>query len=108
MVGNKVLLNVCPLKGIMRFERRDKVSPTFIGLFEVLERVGEVAYRLALPPSIGSSSGITYFYAQEMDESLGYEEEPIVIVFRKVCKLRSKEISAVKVQWRGQSVKEAI
>ncbi|XP_070034894.1 uncharacterized protein [Nicotiana tomentosiformis] len=51
MVGEKVLLRVSPIKGVMRFGKKEKLSLRFIVPFEVLKRVGEVAYRLALPPS---------------------------------------------------------
>ncbi|XP_070057155.1 uncharacterized protein [Nicotiana tomentosiformis] len=52
MVGDMVLLRVSPVKGVMRFGRKGKLSPRAIGPLEVLERVGEVAYRLALPPNL--------------------------------------------------------
>ena len=47
--GEQVLLNVSPMKGVMRFSKRDKLSSRYIGPFEVLKRVGELAYELALP-----------------------------------------------------------
>ena len=53
-VGDHVFLKVMPKRGVVRFGKRGKLSPRFIGPFEILERVGTVAYRLALPPSMSS------------------------------------------------------
>ena len=50
-VGDHVFLKVIPKRGVVRFGKRGKLSPRFIGSFEILERIGTVAYRLALPPS---------------------------------------------------------
>ena len=51
-VGDHVFLKVMPKRGVIRFGKRGKLSPKFIGPFEILERIGTVAYRLALPPSM--------------------------------------------------------
>ncbi|XP_070046225.1 uncharacterized protein [Nicotiana tomentosiformis] len=55
MVGEKVLLWVLPIKGVMRFGKKGKLSPKYIGPFDILERMGEVAYMLALPPGLSSA-----------------------------------------------------
>ncbi|XP_070037217.1 uncharacterized protein [Nicotiana tomentosiformis] len=123
MVGEKVLLKVSSMKGIMRFGKKGTLSPRFIGPFEVLRRVEEVAYELALPPNISGVhpvfhmsmlqryhpdlSHVLDFSTIQLDESLGYEEEPVATVDRQDRQLRSKRIFAVKVQWRGQLVEEA-
>ena len=113
MEGEQVLLKVSPMKGVMRFGKRGKLSPRYIGPFEVLKRVGEVAYELALPP--GFSGVHTVFHVSMLkkyhgdenyiirwdsiliDENLSYEEEPNAILDREVRKLRSKEIAFIKV-----------
>ncbi|XP_074327574.1 uncharacterized protein LOC141665487 [Apium graveolens] len=51
--GDFVFLKISPWKDIMRFEKKGKLSPCYIGPFEILRRVGEVAYELTLPPSLG-------------------------------------------------------
>ena len=51
-VGDHVFLKVMSKRGVVRFDKHGKLSPRFIGPFEILERVGTVAYRLALPPSM--------------------------------------------------------
>ena len=52
MVGDWVSLKVSPTRGVVRFGKRGKLSPRFIGPFEIVQRIGECAYRLALPPSV--------------------------------------------------------
>ena len=51
-VGDHVSLKVIPKRGVDRFGKHEKLSPRFIGPFEILERIGTVAYRLALPPNM--------------------------------------------------------
>ena len=123
MVGERVLLRVSPMKGVMRFGKKGKLSPRFIGPFEILRHVGEVAYELALPPRLagvhpvfhvsilqryhGDPSHVLDFSSVQLDKDLSYVEEPVAILNRQGRKLRSKNIVAVKVQWRGLPVEEA-
>jgi hypothetical protein len=51
-VGDRVFLKVSPMRGVMRFGKKGKLSPRFVGLFEITERVGRLAYRIALPPDL--------------------------------------------------------
>ena len=51
-IGDKVFLRVSPWKGIMRFGNKGKLSPRYIRPYEIVERVGTLAYRLALPPEL--------------------------------------------------------
>ena len=62
-IEDKVFLRVAPMKGVMRFGKKGKLSPRFVGPFEVLERVGEVAYRIALPLAL---SGIHNVFHESM------------------------------------------
>ncbi|KAA0036552.1 ty3-gypsy retrotransposon protein [Cucumis melo var. makuwa] len=122
-VGDMVFLKVGPMKGVLRFEKKGKLSPRFVGPFEILERIGPVAYRLALPPSfsavhdvfhvsmlrryIADLTHVVDFEPLQISENLSYEEQPIEILAREVKKLRSREISLVKVLWRNHDVEEA-
>ncbi|XP_059301808.1 uncharacterized protein LOC132053714 [Lycium ferocissimum] len=83
MIGDHVLLKVSPMKSVMRFGKKGKLSSRFIGPFEILRCISEVDFELALPP-----------------------EETVAILDRQVRKLRSKEIALVKVQWKHRPVEE--
>ena len=51
-MGDKVFIKVSPWRKVLRFGKKGKLSPRFIGLYEVLERIGPMAYQLALPPEL--------------------------------------------------------
>ncbi|KAL0536597.1 hypothetical protein IC582_025549 [Cucumis melo] len=122
-IGDKVFLKVAPMKGVVRFERRGKLSPRFVGPFEILERIGPVAYRLALPPSLSTvhdvfhvsmlrkyvpdPSHVVDYEPLEIDENLSYVEQPVEVLAREVKTLRNKQIPLVKVLWRNHRVEEA-
>nr|XP_009794039.1 PREDICTED: uncharacterized protein LOC104240843 [Nicotiana sylvestris] len=105
-IGDKVFIQVSPMKGVMQFGKRGKLSPKFIGPYEILDRVGVVAYHLELPPElsfihpvfhvsmlrkcISYSSQVLEAPTIPLDEKLSYEEEPMAIVDRQVRKLQSK------------------
>ena len=121
--GDPVFLKVAPMKGILRFGRKGKLSPRFIGPFEILERVGSVAYKLALPPSLSSVHDVFHvsmlrkyipdpthvidYKPLEIEENLSYQEKPIKILAREVKALRNRSIGFVKVLWRNHQVEEA-
>ncbi|XP_069145563.1 uncharacterized protein [Solanum lycopersicum] len=98
MKGEQVLLKVSPMKGVMRFGKRGKLSPRYIGPFQVLKCVGEVAYELALPPVLSGVHPDSVF----LDENFSNEEEPVSIQDREIRKLRSREIASIKVQWKNR------
>ncbi|KAL0551955.1 hypothetical protein IC582_011048 [Cucumis melo] len=122
-VGDKVFLKVAPMKGVLRFERRGKLSPCFVGPFEILERIDPVAYRLALPPSLSAVHDVFHvsmlrkyvpdpthvvdYEPLKIDQNLSYTEQPIEVLAREMKMLRNREIPLVKVLWRNHRVEEA-
>ncbi|KAK1406142.1 hypothetical protein QVD17_41429 [Tagetes erecta] len=115
-VGDFVMLKVSPWKGVIRFRKRGKLSPRFIGPFKIIARVGKVAYRLELPEELnGIHNTFHVSYLRkcladetacvplndiEVDDKLNYVEKPVAILDRKVKQLRNKIINQVKVQWK--------
>ena len=122
-VGDKVFLKVSPWKKIFRFGKRGKLIPRFIGPFEVIERIGPVAYRLALPAEFDRIHNVFHVsmlrkYRSdpshvlepedvELNPDLSYEEEPVQILDREIRRLRNKSVPLVKVLWRNHKVEEA-
>jgi hypothetical protein len=122
-VGDQVFLKLSPWKGVVRFGKRGKLSPRYIGPYEITERVGPVAYRLRLPPElsrihdvfhvsmlrkyVADPSHILQEQPISLKKDLTYEEEPVQLLDRREQVLRNKTISLVKVLWRSQQVEEA-
>nr|GEV71523.1 putative reverse transcriptase domain-containing protein [Tanacetum cinerariifolium] len=116
-VGDQVLLKVSSWKGVIRFEKKGKLAPRYVGPFEIPEKVGLVAYRLRLPKELSSVHDI--FYVSNLkkcladanlhvpldeikvDKILRFVEEPVEIMDREVKSLKSK-ISIVKVRWNSK------
>ncbi|XP_073056887.1 uncharacterized protein [Primulina eburnea] len=122
-VGDHVFVKIAPLKGVMRFGKKGKLSPRFIGPFEILDRIGERAYRLTLPPDLDKvhnvfhvsmlrkyvSNPIHVLRHEPLDlmPNLSYHERPVQILDRKVKVLRNKKIGIVKVLWSNHIIEEA-
>ncbi|GJU06432.1 putative reverse transcriptase domain-containing protein [Tanacetum coccineum] len=117
-VGDRVLLKVSPWKGVVRFGKKGKLAPRYVGPFEIIERVGPVAYRLKLPQELSCVhdtfhvSNLKKCLAEpdvqvpldeiEIDENLRFVEEPLEIVERDVKKLKRRRIPLVKVRWNSR------
>nr|GEU66406.1 putative reverse transcriptase domain-containing protein [Tanacetum cinerariifolium] len=114
-VGDKVMLKVSPWKVVIRFGKREKLNPRYIGPFKILAKVGTVAYRLELPEQL-SIVHSTFHVAKlkkcmadeplaipldeiQVDDKLNFIKEPIKIMDHEVKRLKQSRISIVKVRW---------
>ncbi|XP_029126564.1 uncharacterized protein LOC114915797 [Cajanus cajan] len=113
--GEHVFLRVTPTTGVGRAVRAKKLTPKFIGPYQILRRVGPVAYQLALPPILSNLHDVFHVsqlrkyirdpsHVIEMDEvqvreNLTYEKRPVAVIDHKLKELRGKSISLVKILW---------
>ncbi|KAK1424208.1 hypothetical protein QVD17_19529 [Tagetes erecta] len=117
-VGDRVFLKVSPWKGVARFGNQGKLSPRYIGPFEILKRIGPVAYRLKLPSELSNVHDV--FHVSNLkkclsdetlvippdevrvDDKLHFVEKPVEVMDSKVQKLRRSRIKLVKVRWNSK------
>ncbi|GKA82955.1 putative reverse transcriptase domain-containing protein [Tanacetum coccineum] len=114
---------VSPFRGVKRFGIKGKLSPRFIGPFEILERIGEVSYRLALPPQLSHVHDVFhvsllrgYHYHplhvasypfDQIQPDMSLSEEPESILDRQERVMRNKVIPFVKILWKNHPEREA-
>ncbi|GJV44703.1 putative reverse transcriptase domain-containing protein [Tanacetum coccineum] len=117
-VGDRVLLRVSPWKGVVHFGKKGKLAPRYVGPFEILERIGLVAYRLRLPKELNSVhdtfhvSNLKKCLADanlhvpldeiKVDKTLRFVEEPVEIMDQEIKKLKRRKIALVKVRWNSK------
>jgi len=122
-VGDRIFLKVSPTKGITRFGMAVKLRPRYIGSYLIAQWVGEVAYRLKLPPELPRVYDVFHVsqlrkYVQDpshviepnpihLQEDLSYEEQPIRILDRREKQLRRKMVPLVKVFWANDEMSKA-
>ncbi|KAD0137580.1 hypothetical protein E3N88_44738 [Mikania micrantha] len=117
-VGDRVMLKVTPSKGVVRFGKRGKLNPRYIGPFEIITKIGPVAYKLKLPPEL---SGVhdTFHVSNlkkclsdetlaipleeiQINDQLHFIEEPVEIMDREGKRLNQSHIPIVKVRWNSR------
>ncbi|GJY85862.1 hypothetical protein Tco_0499888 [Tanacetum coccineum] len=117
-VGDRVMLKVSPWKGVVRFGKRGKLNPRYVGPFKVLEKVGSVAYKLEFPQELSrvhntfNVSNLKKCYFDEplavpleglhVDDKLHFVEEPMEIMNREVKRLKQSRIPIFKVRWNSR------
>ena len=118
-----MFLKVSLWKKILRFGRKGKLSPRFIGPYEILERVGPEEYCLALPLELAKlhdvfhvsmlqryrydTSHILPVQDIQVQEDFTFDEEPKVILDREIRQLWNKQVPLVKVLWQHHGMEEA-
>ncbi|XP_048440603.1 uncharacterized protein LOC108868533 [Pyrus x bretschneideri] len=122
-VGDWVFLKLSPRKGVVQFGKKGKLSPRYIEPYQITERVGEVVYRLGLPPElskvhyvfhvsmlrhyVSDPSHVIPSQPLEINLDLTYDKEPVKNLDWKDKVLRNKIVHLVKFFWRNHSVEEA-
>ncbi|GJX26520.1 putative reverse transcriptase domain-containing protein [Tanacetum coccineum] len=117
-VGDRVMLKVSPWKGVIRFGKRGKLNPRYVGPFKVLAKVGTVAYKLELPQELSKIhstfhvSNLKKCYSDEplavpldglhIDVKLHFVEEPVEIMDQEVKRLKESGIPIIKVRWSSR------
>ncbi|GKF66497.1 hypothetical protein Tco_0193014 [Tanacetum coccineum] len=117
-VGDRVMLKVSPWKGVVRFGKRGKLNPRYVGPFKVIGRVGTVAYKLELPQQLirvhntfhvlnlkkclSDESLVILLEELRVDDKLHFMEEPVEVMDREIKQLKKSHIPIIKVRWNSK------
>nr|GEZ68179.1 putative reverse transcriptase domain-containing protein [Tanacetum cinerariifolium]GFA26152.1 putative reverse transcriptase domain-containing protein [Tanacetum cinerariifolium] len=117
-IGDRVMLKVLPWKGVVRFGKRGKLNPRYVGPFKVLDKVRTIAYKLELPQELSRVhnmfhvSNLKKCHSDEplvvpldglhFDDKIHFVEEPVEILDWEVKWLKRSHIPHVKVQWNSR------
>ncbi|GJR76964.1 putative reverse transcriptase domain-containing protein [Tanacetum coccineum] len=117
-VGDKVMLKVSPWKGVVRFGKRGKLNPRYVGPFKVIERVRTVAYKLELPQQLSrvhntfhvsnlkkclsDESLVIPLEELRIDDKLHFMEKPIEVMDHEIKQLKRSRIPIIKVRWNSK------
>nr|GEW12380.1 putative reverse transcriptase domain-containing protein [Tanacetum cinerariifolium] len=118
LYGRKVMLKISPWKGVLRFGKRGKLNPRYVGPFKVLDEVRTVAYKLELPQELSRVhhtfhvSNSKKCHADEplaipldglhVDDKLPFVEKPVEIMDREVKRLKRSRILLIKLRWNSK------
>ncbi|GJW38798.1 putative reverse transcriptase domain-containing protein [Tanacetum coccineum] len=118
IVGDYVLLKVSPWKGVVRFGKKGKLAPRFVGPFEIIEKIGPTVYKLDFPKDLDGVhdtfhvSNVKKCLADptlqvpldeiQVDAKLNFIEELVEILEREFKKLKRSRIAIVKVRWNSK------
>ncbi|WVZ94003.1 hypothetical protein U9M48_039947 [Paspalum notatum var. saurae] len=122
-VDDFVYLKVSPMRGIRRFNMKGKLAPRYIGPFKIVERKGEVAYKLELPPNLSGIHNVFHvsqlkkclrvpeeqapLEGLDVQEDLTYTEHPVKILETSERVTRNRRVKMCRVQWKHHTEDEA-
>ncbi|GKB44407.1 hypothetical protein Tco_0889349 [Tanacetum coccineum] len=117
-VSDRVMLKVSPWKGVVRFGKRGKLNPRYVGPFKVIERVRTVAYKLELPQQLSRVHNTFYMSNLKkcpsdeslvipleelrVDDKLHFVEEPVEVMDREIKQMKRSRIPIIKVRWNSK------